>query len=348
MNESIADVAIIGAGPIGLELAVALKQAKLRVLHLEARQIGHTISWFAPRTRFFSSSDRISIAGVPLQTADQSKASREEYLAYLRGVVEQFDLNVNTFEPLLGIQRGGPGAPGFELTTHPAGGPRRYAAAKLVLATGGTERPRRLNIPGEDLPHVSHYFQDPHLYFRRRLLIVGGRNSAVETAVRCHRAGAKVSLSYRRERLDGTSVKYWLLPEITALLDSGKMVGHFKTTPTEIKPDRVQLRTAGGEAYEVQADAVLLLTGYEADMSLCKMAGVELIGDSQAPRVDPDTMQTNVPGLFVAGTAIGGTQQRYKIFIENCHIHARRIVAALTGDKPPDEPAVAPELKPES
>ena len=333
-----APVAIVGAGPIGLELAISLKKAGLKYLHFDARQIGHTISWFAPQTRFFSSNERIAIAGVPLQTADQSKASREEYLAYLRAVVEQFDLEVRTYEPVAKIERR---ENGFLLTTDRG----NYAVQKIVLATGGTERSRRLNIPGEDLPHVSHYFSDPHLYFRKRLLIVGGRNSAVEAAIRCHRAGANVSLCYRRERLDSTSIKYWLMPEIAGLMEGYKIEGHFNTQPVEIKPGEVILRRRDGENFSVAADFVLLLIGYEADMSLCRMAGVEMLAPGEVPLFNPATMETNVPGLYVAGTATAGTQQRYKVFIENCHSHVQRIAAALTHHAPPAESpvTVAPE-----
>src|SRR5215213_10086310 len=158
------DVIIVGAGPIGLEMAVALKRAGVNYIHLEAKQVGYTISWFAPQTRFFSSNERIAIAGVPLQTADQNKATREEYLAYLRAIVLQFDLRINTYEPIVGIEQDDDG---ITLTSQPTGGAKqRYRVKSLVLATGGTDHPRRLNIPGEDLPHVSAYFQDPHLYFR--------------------------------------------------------------------------------------------------------------------------------------------------------------------------------------
>src|SRR5687768_3613797 len=149
------DVILVGAGPVGLEMAVALKRAGVDYIHLEARQIAYTISWFAPQTRFFSSNERIAIAGVPLQTPDGSKSTREQYLAYLRTVVEQFDLRINTYEPVTGIvRRDG----GFELTTTPAGGPRTVRCNRLILATGGTDRPRRLDVPGENSPHVSHYF----------------------------------------------------------------------------------------------------------------------------------------------------------------------------------------------
>src|SRR4051812_36435597 len=170
------DVAVVGAGPIGLELAVALKRANVDYVHFDARQIGYTISWFAPQTRFFSSNERIAIAGVPLQTPDQNKATREEYLAYLRGIVGQFGLRVNTYEPIVAIERDGDG---FRLTSQPRGASARTTRCnKLILCTGGTDHPRRLGIPGETLSHVSNYFQDPHEYFGRELLIVGGKNSA--------------------------------------------------------------------------------------------------------------------------------------------------------------------------
>lgn len=342
------DVVIIGAGPIGLELGVALKRAGIEYLQFDARQIADTISWFPPLTRFFSSNDRIAIAGVPLQTFDQNKCSREEYLAYLRAVVQQYDLRVRTFEPLVGIERDGGG---FILTTRPLGGEQRYRCRRLVLATGGTAHPRRLGIPGEDLPHVSHYLGDPHQYFRRRLLVVGGKNSAIEAALRCHRAGAYVSLSYRRLQLEPRSVKYWLLPETNGLIEAGQITGHFCTVPTEITPTHVRLcEWADGRASEhgkqVESDAVLLMTGYIADMTLCRLAGVELTGTGETPTFNPATMESNVPGLYLAGTVTGGTQDKYTVFIENGHIHTDRIVAALTGAPPP--PAPETQKRPES
>lgn len=345
MDEQHADVIVVGAGPIGLELAVALKKAGVDYLHFDARQIGYTVSWFAPQTRFFSSNERIAIAGVPLQTWDQNKATREQYLAYLRGVVEQFDLDVRTYEPVVGIERTS-GGRGFRITTRPLAGQRSYRCNHLVLVTGGTDRPRRLGVAGEDLPHVVHYFDDPHQYFRRRVLIVGGKNSAVEAALRCHNAGARVALSYRRDRLPEKSIKYWLLPEINGLIESGKIQGYFGTVPTEITPSHVTLgpsawagaagrQTSDGVTARVPADFVLALIGYEQDNTLFKLAGIELRGDCGAPVFDERTMETNVPGLYVAGTAVAGTQDKYRVFIENCHVHVDRILAALTGTSAP-------------
>jgi thioredoxin reductase (NADPH) len=340
------DIVIIGAGPIGIELAVALKSAAFDYVHLEAKQIGYTISWFAPGTRFFSSNERIAIAGVPLQTADQSKATREDYLAYLRGVVQQFDLQVHTYWPVVGIQ---PDGDGFVVAAQRGSMRMEVYCRRIVLCTGGTDHPRRLNIPGEELPHVSSYFRDPHMYFRTRLLIVGGKNSAVETALRCHHAGAEVTLSYRRSQLDPKSIKYWLLPEITGLIAERRITGLFNTLPTRITPSAVQFQptdaSGEGELPECDFDFVLLQIGYEQDTSLLKLAGVKTVGECQGPVYDEGTMETNVQGIYVAGTTTGGTQDKYRVFIENCHVHVQRIVSALTGAAPPPTPAalVSPE-----
>jgi thioredoxin reductase (NADPH) len=332
------DVIIIGAGPIGIELAVALKREGVDYLQFDAKQIGYTISWFPPQTRFFSSSDRIAIAGVPLQTPDQNKCTREQYLAYLRTVVQQFELKVNTYEPVVGIERIGQRR--FVVTTRPAAGERRYGCRRIVLATGGTAKPRKLGVRGEDLPHVCSRLDDPHVYFQKKLLVVGGKNSAIETALRCRHAGAHVSLSYRRDQLDPKHVKYWLYPEVNGLLKSGDIGNYLRTQPIEIRPASVVLRHADGHTSEVAADFVLLQIGYEADMSLCRLVGVELRGECETPVYDEQTMETNVPGIYLAGTVIGGTQDKYSIFIENGHVHIDRILVALTGHRAEHEAVV--------
>lgn len=353
---------IIGAGPIGLELAVSLKHAGVDYLHLEAGQIGQTISWYPRQARFFSSPDRIGIAGVPLVTPDQSKATREQYLAYLRGIVEQFDLPVNTFERVTGIEKED-GV--FAVRTTRADGEHVHAARHLVLAIGDMHKPRRLNVPGEELEHVSHYFVDPHAYFRRELLIVGGKNSAVEAAIRCVRAGARVSMSYRRAAFS-TSVKYWLLPELRSLIKNGTIRFFPRTIPTQITPTRVTLtpsKVEDGPADEtahpelqgatwldeptdIEADAVQMLTGYVMDPTLLRMAGAGLEGENQAPRLDPETMMTDVENLYVAGTAAAGTQVNFKLFIENAHAHVTKIVQAITG-QPPHPQLINALAKPE-
>ena len=244
--------------------------------------------------------------------------------------------------PRLSGQAGVPVLHGFEVQTS-----RDVIHAEhVVVAIGSMHRPRLLGIPGEDLKHVSHYFQDPHLYFRRRVLIVGGKNSAVEAAIRCWRAGAEVAMSYRRAELDPDRIKYWLLPEIKGLIKAGHIGWWPSTVPRLITPTGVTLAAVGGgETREVPADCVLLLTGYEMDPSLLESAGVELVGEGRAPRHNPRTMETNIPGLFVASTAVAGTQLRYRHFIENCHTHAPRIAAAITGREAPaeDRPEPMPE-----
>lgn len=326
--------AIIGAGPIGLELAVAFKQAGIDYVQLDAGQIGTTIEWYPIQMLFHSSSDRLALAGVPIQTASQQKITREEYLAYLRALVLQFGLQVRTYERVEEARRAPDGR--FELRTKTIHGIEyRYRVSIVVLAIGAFHAPRPLGIPGEHLPHVSHYFRDPHAYFGKRLLIVGGRNSAVEAAVRCQRAGADVTLSYRRDDFDPKVVKFWLLPEVRALIRDGNARFLPRTEPVEIRADAVVLRSLDDDTLrEVPADFVLLLTGYQQDATLFRQLGVELRGDDRQPVYDPETMETNVPGVFVAGTAVAGTPPRkVTVIVETCHVHVPRIVSAVQGQR---------------
>ncbi len=415
-----ADVAIVGAGPIGIELAVGLKRAGIDYVHLEAGPIGSTIHWYAPCTPFFSSPERIAIAGVPIVSLTQSKPTREEYVAYLRGVVEQFSLPIQTYTRVTRIERqpgegfilrlccsfhgvGGPQEALYQATEadradqaeHRARTAQRAAesdppvsplgkgggekdmtatvghcaiasgaasgaavgaaaatlvspklAKKLVLAIGNLHLPRRLGIPGEDLPHVSHYFDDPHVYFGKRVLLVGGKNSAVEAAIRLVRVGCEVTLSYRRDQFNAKSVKYWLLPELAFFIKKGRMRFLPRTAPIAILPNAVQLAStdengcvAVGEAETVGTDFVLLMTGYVQDQTLFEQAGVALEGDRRIPRYDSKTMETNVPGLYIAGIAAAGIHEgRALEFIETSHVHVDRIVASLASQPPPEEP----------
>jgi thioredoxin reductase (NADPH) len=313
-------VAIIGAGPIGIELAVALKQANIDYLHFDAAQIGATMQWYPLEMLFHSSAERLAIAGVPIQVPDQQKPKREEYLAYLRAVVQQFDLQIRTFERIEDARRLEDGT--FELQT----GQDVYEVRNVVLAIGAMHAPKLLGIPGEELPHVSHYFHDPHTYFNKQLLVIGGRNSAIEAAVRCQRAGAHVTVSYRRDDFDPSTVKFWLLPEIRSMIRDHRVRFLPRTVPVEIRARSVVLDPFG----EVPADFVLALTGYRQDTTLFEMLGVDLQGDDRRPRYDEATMETNVPGVFIAGTAIAGSpRERVSIIVEDCHVHVPRIVARI-------------------
>ena len=327
-----AQVAIIGAGPIGIELAVALKRAGVNYLHFDARQIGYTISWWPRETSFFSTTERIELAGIPIPNTAQGRVTGEEYLAYLRAIVEQFDLRIRTYEPVVDIQKQGDS---FLLVTRPPTGEQRYLASKVVIAIGDMHRPSKLDIPGEDLPNVSHYFTDPHKFFRKKLLIVGGRNSAAEAALRCWRAGAEVTLSYRRMTFDEKSVKHFILPDLLAQIELGTIGFLPETVPIEINPGQATLQRSDGTRFQQPADFVLMLTGFVGDMTLFETAGVSLIGENRAPKFNPETMETDVPGIYVAGTVAGGERkQKYTYFIENCHVHVARIVHHLTGEWP--------------
>lgn len=326
------ELAIIGAGPIGIELAIALKRAGVDYLHFDARQIGDTISRWPRQTHFFSTTERIELAGMPIPNTHQGRITGEEYLAYLRSIIEQLDLQIRTYEAVIDLR---PEQQGFVLKTRTAEREHYYQAKKVVIATGDMQHPNRLSIPGEDLPHVDHYFTEPHRYFRQRLLIVGGRNSAAEAALRCWRAGAQVTISYRRAEFDPKSVKHFVLPDLQAQIELGTIQFLPETQPLEITPKTVVMRTSGSSKFEQPADFVLLLTGYIGDMRLFEQVGVSLIGPERAPKYHPDTMETDVPGIYVAGTAAGGERKiRYSYFIENCHIHVARIVHHLTGQWP--------------
>ena len=332
------EVAIVGAGPIGLELAVHLKRAGVPYIQFDARQIANTMTWWPRNTPFFSTTERLAIAGVPIQNNHQGRMTGEDYIAYLRGVVELFDLAVHSYEPVTAIARV---EDGFVLDTAPQTGPCRYRARRVVLAIGDMQYPNRLGIPGEDLPHVSHYFRDPHDYFRRRLLIVGGKNSAVEAALRCWRVGAQVTIAYRKPKFDEERVKHWLLPDLHAQIEAGTIRFLPETTPLAIRPGCVELAPVRdgvvqpGEPLLHATDFVLLATGFHGDQRLLEMAGVALHGENRVPQFDPQTMETNVPGLYLAGTVAAGIQQRYTLFIENSHEHTARIAAAITGQLPP-------------
>lgn len=347
MGERSYDVLVVGAGPIGIEMAVALKRAGVDYAHLDAGGVGATIEWWAPGTRFFSSPERISIAGVPLASLEQEKATREEYLAYLRQVVRTFDLEIAQYERVTEIRRKGDG---FVLESVRSrggdeGARRTWRAQRLVLAIGDMHRPHLLGIPGEEMGHVSHYLEEPHRYFGQRVVIVGGKNSAVEAAIRLHRIGARVTISYRKADFS-EKVKYWLRPELLSLIKHGGIGYEPESVPTRITDEGVWVRgIGGGDERLLSADFVLLLTGYEQDTTLFEQAGVELVGVERAPKHNPRTMETNIPGIHVAGTAAAGTQVGgVKVFIETSHVHVRRIMRAITGEEYDEESLETPEF----
>ncbi len=329
-------LAIIGAGPIGIELAVNLKRQGLDYLQFDANQIGHTISWWPRNTPFFSTTERVAIAGIPFQNNHQTRVTGEEYLAYLRHIIEMFDLQINTYEPVIAVEKD---EAGFLLTTSQRGAQKQYRAEKIVLAIGDMHWPNKLNIPGEDLPHVAHYFNDPHDYFRKRVLIIGGKNSTAETSLRCWRAGVDVSISYRRAWFDETRVKHWLMPDLKVQIENGMIGFHGSTVPVEITPEHVVLKPTDENGVPIpdaepiyhETDFVLFHTGHRGDQSLLTSLGIGLEGDNNQPTFNPDTMESNIAGVYLIGTVTAGVQQRYRVFIENSHEHVGKVMAHITG-----------------
>ncbi len=335
------DALLVGAGPIGIEMATVLKRAGLSYMHLDSGQIGNTITRWPRNTHFFSSPEWIAIAGVPIQTAAQEIVTGEHYLAYLRQVVELFDLEINTYETVSEV--GGVSGDFAATTRDLTGAERRYRSRSVILATGDMNRPRLIDVPGENLPHVTHYWSDPHLYFRRRLLIVGGRNSAVEAALRCWRAGAHVAISYRGAELDEKRLISRLHLEIDLLIRNRQVDFYPLTEPQEIRPGVTVLRSlaSDGEKREIASDFVYLATGFEMDQRLYEQLGVAVEGEERRPVHDPATMETNVAGVFVVGTAVGGNQRGYKVFITTSHEHCTKAGRTIAGRHRPDAASAA-------
>ena len=326
-------IAIVGAGPIGIELAISLERAGIDYLLIEAGQVGDFFMKWPPNTHFFSTSEHVALAGVPVQNLDQRPISGEEYLVYLRTLVEMFDLKLRLYEPVKAIYRD---SDGFLLTTTPLAGEKQIRCQQLVMATGGMAGPRLLNIPGEELPNVTHFYPGPHPYFRQRLLVVGGRNSAVEAALRSWRAGAQVTISYRKPDFNFERIKPHMSMDLGDRLKKGEITFYPSTVPVEITPTHVVLEEledgeGNGRFHQVPTDFVYLATGFVADMSLFAKAGVILEGTSEVPTFNPATMETNVPGLYVAGTAAGGTQSKFTYFISTSHHHVAKIMEHITG-----------------
>lgn len=328
------DIVIVGAGPIGIELAILLKKAGIDYKQFDGRQIGDTISKWPPNTRFFSSPERVALAGVPLHTFHQQSVTGETYLAYLRELVETFDLEINTFERVIDIEKRVDGH--FLITTRSLSEAKMYRAKHVVMAIGNMNAPKTLGLPGEHLPHVFHALPDPHLFFRQKLLIIGGKNSALEAALRCWRSGAQVALSYRRGRFETSIVKPHLSREIKLLIDKNRLTFYPNTTPKSIEAGWASLahNDNHNKTTRIPADFVLFCIGYESDVTLYQKAGVNLIGDAQKPEFDPQTMETNVENLYVCGTTAGGMETTHELFISTCHDHVKKVMKAITGLDP--------------
>jgi thioredoxin reductase (NADPH) len=342
---SVRDVIIVGAGPSGLAAAIAAKHHGLDYQVLEKGVLVNSIFRFPPQMVFFTTPELLEIGGLPF-VSPYEKPTRAEALKYYRKVVDAYDLQITGDERVLAIVReeaeeaGRAGQAGreesvFAVETQSGRGVRRVRHARhVVMAIGYYDHPVMLGIPGEDLSHVCHYYAEPHVHYRQRVVIVGGGNSAAESALEMFRAGAQVTLVHRAPTLKST-IKYWVRPDIDNRIKEGSIAARFEHCVKEIRPTSVVIVGAGGAGRageagseeEIPADAVYLLTGYRADAELMCRAGV-LLNERQAPVHDPETFETNVRGLFVAGGAIAGVDTG-TIFIENGRFHGTKIVEEI-------------------
>ena len=318
------DLLIVGAGPSGLATAIAAKQHGLDYVIVEKGVLVNSIFNFPPLMVFFTTPELLEIGGLPLVTP-YDKPTRLEALRYYRRVVDIFGLQISFHEEVQQIDRESDGT--FTVTTKSRGGTRVRQARAVVLAIGYYDLPNYLGVPGENLPHVFHYYSEAHQYYRQRVVVVGGKNSAAEASLELFRAGVHVTLVHRRAAL-GDSIKYWVRPDIDNRIKEGSITAHFNTRVVEITRNAVIVKGESGRQ-ELPADGVFLLTGYKPDVDLMRRAGVRCDNESLSPELDPETFETNVPNLFIAGGAIAG-RNTGSIFIENGRFHGERIVRVLS------------------
>ena len=320
------DLVVVGAGPAGLAVAIAAHQAGLRYVVVEKGVLVNSIFFFPRQMVFFTTPDLLEIGGLPFVTPYE-KPTQAEALKYYRRVCDTYAIELALGEEVTSLRAADTG---FEVATlrtaDEAAVVRR--AANVVLATGYYDNPNPLGVPGEDLPHVSHYWTEAHAFYRRNVVVVGGKNSAAIAALELYRAGADVTLVHRGERI-ADSVKYWIKPDIENRIKEGAVKASFGTGLVEIRPESVVVEK-DGERSELPADAVFLLTGYTPDVALLREAGAAVDPESLVPEHDPATLETTVPGLFVAGALASG-RFTSRIFIENGRFHGEAIVGAIVG-----------------
>ena len=318
------DVLIIGAGPAGLAAAIAAKARGLSYLVLEKGALVNSLLHYPSDMVFFTTPELMEIGDLPF-VSPHEKPNRLEALRYYRRATDRYALDVRLGEPVTGLAHGADGK--FQVVSQPvAGEPTSRLATYVVVASGAYDLPNRLGVRGEDLPHVSHYYPEAHVHYRQRVVIVGGKNSAAETALELFRAGASVTLVHRHATL-GDTIKYWVRPDIDNRIKEGSIAARFETRVVEITRSAVVVEGTDGRE-EIAADAVFLLTGYRPDVDLMRRAGIRCDEETLAPDLNPDTYETNVPNLFIAGGAIAG-RNTGSIFIENGRFHGALIIKTL-------------------
>lgn len=312
------DVIVIGAGPTGLASALEAKKFGLDYLVIEKGCLTNSIFHFPTQVVFFTTPERLEIGNLPM-VCEREKPNRNEALKYYRRVVQNNQLRIHQYEE---VQQIGRDKGEFNIRT-PAGD---YRAKNVVLAIGYYDNPNMLEIPGEDLPHVSHYYTEAHLYFDRDVIVIGGQNSAAEAALELFRAGARVTVVHRNAKL-GRSLKYWVGPDIENRIKRNEITAYFNTNVTRILPDRVRARQNSTEI-ELPAHQVFALTGYHPSTVFFHQLGVEYDPEVLLPDYDPDSFETNVTGVFLAGSIVAGRGQK-EVFIENGRFHGEVVMRTI-------------------
>ncbi len=320
------DSIIVGGGPAGLAVAHSFQQAGLSYSVLEQGPLAWHISQYPTFMRFFSTNQNLEIAGFPLGNTEE-KPTRQEYLLYLTNFVRYHRLAVETHTPVKEVRKEPDGT--FTVTVQKEGRPAEHLRARTVVAAvGAWESPRKLDVPGAELPKVRYRFTEAHEYVGKRVLVVGGRNSAVETALILWRAGAEVSISYRGREFNGRGLKYWLRPDIENRVANGEIRGFLGSHVRRIGWDEVELELGGGRRETIGNDFVLPMLGYDPPVEFLRSLGIELEEGSNRPAHDPETLESNVPGLFVAGVITYGNVSGH-VFIENSRHHGELILPRL-------------------
>jgi thioredoxin reductase (NADPH) len=321
------DLICIGAGPTGLACAIEAKRAGLHPLVIDKGCLCNSLYHYPVNMVFFTTPELLEIGDLPL-TSPSEKPTRVEALKYYRKCVEHYALELRLGRRVESVE----GSDGrFRVHTRDEQGiAAQFEAKKIVVATGYYDLPNRLGVPGEDLPHVSHYYTESHPFWQQEVVVVGGKNSAAEAALDLYRSGARVTLVHRRAEL-GSTIKYWVRPDIENRIKAGQIRALFETKVERIEPGRVWVSSRSGE-FSLPAAQVFALTGYHPDFEFLRSLGVSLDPSTNKPKIDPHTHESNVPGIFLAGVVIGGNHTS-EIFIENGRFHGKQIVAALVAGK---------------